>query len=221
MSWQAQDAIDRLPYDATGPLAFRVLQKLANVAAQDGSRAWRSIPEVANELGVSVRSVQRALKELEDGAVNAATGEQIPLIRRGDQRHVDHMRADRRPTVYDVNMRAADLLEQLHASLDDEPAPAAAATEIEVQTTAERGTSDGVTELSTPERETPYGVTHDATTVVVSEGTNRTPRERYSGTHSTRARPGAQRGRCGHAVVSRSAGGARYCSHGCRPEEVA
>lgn len=87
-------AIDDLPYDATGPLAFRVLTKLANVSAQDGTRAWRLNSEMSNELGVSVRSIQRALRELEEGH----------LIRRGDQRAVSHWRTDRRPTVYDVVM---------------------------------------------------------------------------------------------------------------------
>lgn len=97
MSWQAMDAIDQLPYDACGPLAFRVLTKLANVADQNGQRAYRSKHDVARELGVNVRSVQRALAELSDGH----------LIRKGDQRHVSHIRADRRPTVYDLNMGAA------------------------------------------------------------------------------------------------------------------
>lgn len=92
------DAIDHLAYDSTSALGFRVLTKLANVAAQDGTRAWRLNAEMAKELGVSVRSVQRALRDLEDG----------DLIRRGDQRAVSHWRSDRRPVVYDVVMDAAE-----------------------------------------------------------------------------------------------------------------
>lgn len=95
------DAIDQLPYDATGPLAFRVLTKLANVADQQGQRAFRSKHDMARELGVNVRSVQRALAELTEGH----------LIRKGDQRHVSHIRADRRPTVYDINMSAREAVQ--------------------------------------------------------------------------------------------------------------
>jgi hypothetical protein len=90
------DAIDQLPYDACGPLAFRVLTKYANVADQNGQRAFRSKHEMASELGVNVRSIQRAIAELTEGH----------LIRKGDQRHVSHIRADRRPTVFDINMSA-------------------------------------------------------------------------------------------------------------------
>jgi len=95
MSWQACDWMDSLAYDVCGPLASRVLLKLANVANTDGTRAWRSKAEMAHELGVSQRSIQRALKELEHAA----------LIHPGEQEFVHHIRADRRPTVYDLNFR--------------------------------------------------------------------------------------------------------------------
>lgn len=97
MSWQATAWADSLDYDACGHLAYRVLIKLANVADENGHRAWRAHSVVADELGVSVRSVQRALKELEHTR---------RLIVRGDQRFVQHLRADRRPTVYNLAMRA-------------------------------------------------------------------------------------------------------------------
>jgi hypothetical protein len=124
VSWQAMDAIDQLPYDACGQLAFRVLTKLANVAAQDGTRAYRSKHDMARELGVNVRSVQRALAELTEGH----------LIRKGDQRHVSHIRADRRPTVYDINMGAA--------------------------ATVQIVLPDGETEFSTGDDDNLYGETH-------------------------------------------------------------
>jgi len=92
------DAIDQLPYDACKPLAFRVLTKLANVAAQDGTRAWRLNGEMATELGVDVRSIYRALDELEKGG----------LIRKGDQRAVSHWQGNRRPTVWDIVMHHGD-----------------------------------------------------------------------------------------------------------------
>lgn len=95
MSWQATDAVDQLPYDVCGPLAFRVLVKLANVADQEGKRAFRSKSAIADELGVSARSVQRAFRELEEGH----------LVRPGDQRLVSHLPANRRPIVYDIIMR--------------------------------------------------------------------------------------------------------------------
>lgn len=94
MSWQAMAWADGLPYDATTPIAYRVLLKLANVAADDGTRAWRSKKDMADELDVSERTIQRALKELR-GSV---------LIQPGDQRHVTHIPANRRPTVFDLRM---------------------------------------------------------------------------------------------------------------------
>jgi DNA-binding transcriptional MocR family regulator len=94
---------DGLPYDVTyttttgaprtlGAMAYRVLLKLANVADENGQRAWRAKVTVADELGVSPRSIQRAYRELESAG----------LIRPGDQRFVAHLRADLRPTVYDL-----------------------------------------------------------------------------------------------------------------------
>ena len=88
-------AVDELPYEFCTALGFRVLVKLANVAAPDGTRAFRSKTDMARELGVSPRSIQRALVELQE----------CNLIRKGDQRHVTHIVANRRPTVYDLNMR--------------------------------------------------------------------------------------------------------------------
>lgn len=139
MSWQACDAIDKLPYDACGHMAYRVLQKLANVAAEDGSRAFRHAGAMAAELGVSKRSVQRSLKELEAAR----------LIIRGDQRLVSYERPDRRPTVYNVNMLAYHDFEQQEWTLDE---------------TSE----NGVTELSTVPQNVDKlstGVTNGVTTV--------------------------------------------------------
>lgn len=94
MSWQALDWADRIPHDQVSAIGFRVLVKLANVAAPDGTRAFRSKQQMADELEVSGRTIQRALTELRAGA----------FIRPGDQRLVQHLRADKRPTVYDLNM---------------------------------------------------------------------------------------------------------------------
>ncbi|PYY34109.1 hypothetical protein DEJ16_12700 [Curtobacterium sp. MCJR17_055] len=110
MSWQAMDAIDQLPYDACGPLAFRVLTKLANVAAQDGTRAWRLVYEIADELGVSTRSIQRATQELE----------RANLIRKGDQRAVSHWQGNRRPIVWDIVMHPKSTQAPLPVDPDDD-----------------------------------------------------------------------------------------------------
>lgn len=94
MSYQATGAVDALPYDVCGPMAFRVLVKLANVADTDGTRAFRHVGAMAKELGVSKRSVQRALQELLDKG----------LLTLGDKRFTAHLPADKRPVVYDVCM---------------------------------------------------------------------------------------------------------------------
>jgi hypothetical protein len=81
--------------DVCGALAYRVLIKLSNVADARGERAWRSKADVARELGRSQRSIQRAFVELERQC----------LVKRGDQSFVRHLRADRRPTVYNLNFQ--------------------------------------------------------------------------------------------------------------------
>lgn len=140
MSWQATAWVDALPYDACQPLAFRVLLKFANVADERGQRAWIAKSTMADDLGVSQRSIHRAVKEL----LNER------LITPGDQRYVMHLRADRRPTVYDINlMHSAH--EMVALTLDD-------------------GVTSGVTQLST-------GVTTavaDGVTTGVTRTTHRT-----------------------------------------------
>lgn len=111
MSWQAVAVVDALPHDAVGPLAFRVLLKLANVAGEDGEHAFRHARKMAQELGVSTRSVQRALRDLEA----------LPLIRRGNQDYTAHLPAGKRPVVYDLVMFGA-VVEMVHiVGFDDVP----------------------------------------------------------------------------------------------------
>jgi hypothetical protein len=96
VSWQATAWADSLPYDTLQSyLAYRVLIKLCNNADEHGRTTWRSKKELSVELGVSERSVQRAMRELE----------QALLILPGDQEYVRHIRADRRPKVYDMNLQ--------------------------------------------------------------------------------------------------------------------
>lgn len=80
--------------DATTKL---VLLAYANHAAKDGTAAWPSKASVADYAERDPKTVQRSLRKLE------AAG----WLRRGDQELVAHLRADRRPTVYDVAMNEA------------------------------------------------------------------------------------------------------------------
>lgn len=108
MSWQATAWADSLPYDLIkSHLAYRVLIKLCNTADQRGRASWRSKKELALELGVSERSIQRAYSELE----------MMRLILPGDQDYVKHIRTDRRPKVFDMNLRYLAEYEQAQFDL--------------------------------------------------------------------------------------------------------
>lgn len=81
----------------TGPLPAEtrlVLVALAEYAGPDGRHAFPSALTLADELGVSERTVRRQLAQLLE----------LSLIRRGDQRHVEHYPANRRPVVYDLDL---------------------------------------------------------------------------------------------------------------------
>jgi hypothetical protein len=195
MSWQAMDAIDQLPYDVCGPLAFRVLTKLANVAAQDGTRAYRLAWEIASELGVSERSIRRATAELEGAN----------LIRKGDQRVVSHWQGNRRPTVWDVVMH--------HASTAQVPLP-------DLGDDAE---SRGDTVIHSPD-DTPSGVTPGVTPDVTTGDHQRELRElrelpltkTYVGNQTADVTP-ARRTRCsgsasGHHHFDAQTG---WCTNAC------
>lgn len=97
MSWHAVAAVNALPFSTVSLGPFRVLVKLADVADTEGKGAFQFDPKLANELGVSVRSIIRWRAELEAQS----------LIRRGDQKRVGHWRGGNRPIVYDINMHAA------------------------------------------------------------------------------------------------------------------
>lgn len=71
-----------------------VLLAYANHAAKDGTAAWPGKAAVADYAECDPKTVQRHLRKLE------AAG----WLRRGDQELVSHLRADRRPIVYDVAM---------------------------------------------------------------------------------------------------------------------
>lgn len=82
----------QLPMSACSGTAFRVLVNLAERADAYGYGAWPAVGTLADTLECSPRTVQRALREL------VLAG----LIRVGDQSQLEHIRADHRPTLYDV-----------------------------------------------------------------------------------------------------------------------
>jgi hypothetical protein len=88
MLWALEDA----PVDDQGQLL--VLIALADRAADDGAAAWPSIGWIAERARCSTRTVIRHLHALRDAG----------LIALGDQRLVEHLPANRRPQVYDIDL---------------------------------------------------------------------------------------------------------------------
>lgn len=88
-------AMDDAPVTDQGQLL--VLIALAERADEDGRNSFPSKKWLAERARCSPRTVQRHLQSLR------ASG----LIVEGDQRLVDHFRADRRPVVYDLKLTAA------------------------------------------------------------------------------------------------------------------
>jgi hypothetical protein len=84
------------------PVQVLILVAMAEKANDDGTVTYQSAKTIGTKARVSPRTVQRELKKLEEAGI----------IRRGDQRHVEHIRADRRPVVYDlaVHLRRGDNL---------------------------------------------------------------------------------------------------------------
>lgn len=90
MVWALKEA--PVPND---PIAHLVLIGLADHAHDDGTEARPSVATLAKYARCSPRTVHNKLRILE----------QAGLIRRGDQQTVAHLRADRRPVVYDLIMK--------------------------------------------------------------------------------------------------------------------
>lgn len=83
-------------YEAPGidPTARLVLAVLADHAHMDGTAAFPSLKTIADVVGIAPRNVRNHVRKLE------AQG----LIRKGNQLHVEYIRKDKRPTVYDLAM---------------------------------------------------------------------------------------------------------------------
>ena len=71
-----------------------VLIALADRYNDDTGVCWPSIKTISKDIGVSVPTVHKAIRSLEEAG----------LISRGNPRWVSHMRPDRRPTVWTLNL---------------------------------------------------------------------------------------------------------------------
>lgn len=89
LTWAINDA------PVPDPVSHLILIVLADYAHDDGTRAFPSQAKIAHKISASVRTVGYRLRKLEA----------LGLIRRGDQSFVEQYRADRRPTVWDLNLR--------------------------------------------------------------------------------------------------------------------
>ena len=87
-------ALDARETGDIGDGARLVLLALADHAHADGSSSFPSKATLSERLGKSERTIQRYLADLRDAG----------LIFEGDQELVSHVRADRRPTVYDLDL---------------------------------------------------------------------------------------------------------------------
>lgn len=164
-----------LPLDTTSPTAYRVLVLLANHAHSDGRNVWRKNSDMAKQLGCSLRTIERAVRDLRV----------MGLIKNGDQRLTEHLRGDRRPTVYDLNFSF---------NTDYGPAP-----ELSYEPTTGDG-SHGPTILSRTDETVPNG----PTTAVAHRTVIEPSISSYRGNHRRKAGP------CGHQLVDD-----RHCTHGC------
>jgi hypothetical protein len=86
MLWALHEA------DAPDPIDRLILLAYADYAHDDGTCAWPSVGSIAETVNVDRVTVHRHLKDLQGRG----------LLVRGDQQYVAHVRADRRPVVYDL-----------------------------------------------------------------------------------------------------------------------
>lgn len=86
-------ALNQAPVDE--PVQVLILVAMAERANDDGTATYQSVATIADKARISVRTCQRHMQALEDAG----------LITRGDQEHVAHYPANRRPVVYDLSVR--------------------------------------------------------------------------------------------------------------------
>ena len=92
MTWVMEDAPVK---DATSLL---ILYALADRASDDGTAAWPSQEWIAERARCTPRTVRRKLSQLEEDG----------LIQKGNPKFVEHIRVDRRPTVWNLCMWVKD-----------------------------------------------------------------------------------------------------------------
>lgn len=92
MSLEAYVWVANLRIDECSGTAFRVLLKYADRADKYGRTAWYKASDLAVDLGCHRSTIQRAIAELVE----------LGLISKGDQRYVQHIPAQYRPVVYDL-----------------------------------------------------------------------------------------------------------------------
>lgn len=90
MSFLVQEWVEDAPVKDTYERI--ILLKLARHADDDGTGTWPAVPTIGRIALCDDKTVKRRLRSLE----------QRGLIARGDQTRNQHLRRDRRPTVYDV-----------------------------------------------------------------------------------------------------------------------
>lgn len=155
MLWALYDA----PTDDLPAGAFRVLLALADHADDRGWNAWPSANTLAGNLRYSRRTVLRHLAALRDAG----------LIYEGDQRCVEHIRGDRRPVVYNLDLGLrGDKTDTPHGVTPAVMSPAHGVTE-----TGSRGDSP-----------VPDGVTPAVTQTVLNQRTTRARARARNSVHS-------------------------------------
>lgn len=87
-----------------------ILMKLARHANDDGTGAWPSVSSMARAALCDPETVRRRLRAMKKRG----------LVAFGDQRHVSHYRADRRPTVYDLLIPVEWYSEQQRAKVNQQ-----------------------------------------------------------------------------------------------------
>lgn len=107
-----------------------IYQALCNRADPDGTNAWPSIAYLAERAECSERTVIRKLEYLLEHG----------FIREGNQHFVNHIRADRRPVVYDValDQETRATWEEAHTAAPRRSKAAAAGAKRRLPTAADR-----------------------------------------------------------------------------------
>lgn len=146
MLWVMNDA------PAKNHAELAILYALAERADDQGRCSWPSQEWIADRARCSVRTVRRHLVAMEERG----------LIYRGDQRYVAHIRKDRRPIVWTVNLRAvrdvSPVMEDVEPTGQPDPPPN--------RPTGQNGRPENRQRQDTDGHTTGHSGSHDRTLVV-------------------------------------------------------